>query len=272
MDRRRTPIRHDIASEHLRGQVEGREFIEGMPMQVGVSLLNLAVNANPNTGMATQLLFGEGFTVYDQIPDLGLSWGQSDRDGYVGYVASEGLMPVVDGQTPITALSALVYSKPDLKSSPIGAYSMGCRVTVEAEENGYARLGEGMFMPLVYLAPVTGDFVGVAEKFIGVPYLWGGRSYFGLDCSGLVQISIQAVGMDAPRDSDMQAAELGEVVAVPSQRGDLVFWEGHVGIMQDGETILHANVHHMAVVSEPLADVVARADGSITMTRRLNVF
>ena len=269
MDRRRTPIRHDIAAEHLRGQVEGREFVEGVPTQVGVSLLNLAVNADPNSGMATQLLFGEGFTVYDRIPDLGLSWGQSDRDGYVGYVASEGLMAPVKGQKQITALSALIYSKPDLKSQPVGAYSMGCRVAVEAEENGYARLGEGMFTPLVYLGPVAGDFVSVAEKFIGVPYLWGGRSYFGLDCSALVQISMQAVGLDAPRDSDMQAAELGEVISAPSKRGDLGFWDGHVGIMQDANTVLHANAHHMAVVSEPLADVVGRSAGPITVTRRL---
>ena len=269
MDRRRTPVRHDIAAEHLRGQVEGREFVEGAPMQVGVSLLNLAVNADPNSGMATQLLFGEGFTVYNQIPDLGLSWGQSDRDGYVGYVATEGLVEPTTGQRQITVLSALIYSKPDMKSRPVGAYSMGCRVSVEIEEDGYARLGEGMFMPLVYLAPISGDYVSVAEKFIGVPYLWGGRSCFGLDCSALVQLSIQAVGMDAPRDSDMQAAELGEVISAPSQRGDLVFWDGHVGIMQDGDTILHANAHHMAVASEPLFDVLERAEEEITVTRRL---
>lgn len=270
MHRRRIPVRHDIAAEHLRGKVDVEKFVKGKQMQVGVSLLNLSVNADPSTTMATQLFFGEGFTVYDEIPDMGLSWGQSDGDGYVGYVASAGLIPPQDGSlTLVTAHSALVFSKPDIKSQPVGAYSMGCRVLALGEEDGFARLGEGMFMPTVYLAPVTGDFVSVAEKFISSPYLWGGRSYFGLDCSALVQLSLMAVCVDAPRDSDMQAAELGEATMEPRQRGDLVFWDGHVGIMQDGENLLHANVHNMAVTSEQLSIVIARAEGEITVTRRL---
>lgn len=270
MDKRRIPVRHDLAAEHLRGQVDVENFVSGKPMTVGVSLLNLARNANPSTATATQLLFGEGFTLYDEIPDLGLSWGQSDRDGYVGYVASAGLVDPLDGKLKsVTALSALVYSKPDFKSQPIGSFPLGCRLAVEIEENGYAQLGAGMFTPTVNMVPVKGDFVDVAERFIGVPYLWGGRSSFGLDCSALVQLSLQAVGLEAPRDSDMQAAEVGSSVEGALERGDLVFWDGHVGIMQDIDTMLHANVHHMAVVSEPLSDVVARAEGEITAMRRL---
>lgn len=270
MDKRRVPVRHDLAAEHLRGQVEVENFVVGKPMAVGVSLLNLARNANPSTAMATQLLFGEGFTVYDEIPDMGLSWGQSDRDGYVGYVASAGLIDPLDGELQsVTTLSALVYSKPDFKSQPIGSYSLGCQLAVKGEENGYARLGVGMFTPMVNLAPVKGDFVDAAERFIGLPYLWGGRSSFGLDCSALVQLSLQAVGLEAPRDSDMQASEVGSLFEGPLERGDLVFWDGHVGIMQDGDKLLHANVHHMAVVSEPLTNVVVRAEGEIMATRRL---
>ena len=270
MDRRRVPVRHDLAAEHLRGKVEVENFAEGKPMQVGVSLLNLVTNANPSTSMATQLLFGEAFTVYDEIPEMGLSWGQSGRDGYVGYVATEGLeLPSSEELTQVTVPSALVYGKPDMKSQPIGAYSLGSRVPVGGDENGFARLGERMFTPLVYFKPVETDFVAVAEQFVGVPYLWGGRSSFGLDCSALVQLSLMAVGVDAPRDSDMQAAEVGEPSSDGLRRGDLVFWDGHVGIMQGPDQILHANAHHMAVVSEPLADVVARADGPITVQRRL---
>lgn len=268
MDKRRTPVRHDLAAEHLRGQVDVENFTEGKPMKVGVSLLNLSTNANPTTAMATQLLYGEGFTVYDQIPDMGLSWGQSDVDGYVGYVVSAGLVEPVEGvAVSITAMSALIYAKPDYKSQPIGSYTLGCRVVCESEENGYARLGEGMFTPVVNLAPIGDDFVDVASKFGGTPYLWGGRSAFGLDCSGLVQIALQAVGLDAPRDSDMQQAELGVAVNDTLTRGDLVFWDGHVGIMQDGDKVLHANAHHMAVVCEPLVDVVARIGEAVEVRR-----
>ncbi len=270
MDRRRIPVRHDLAAEHLRGEVEVEKFVEGTPMQVGVSLLNLVTNADPNTSMATQLLFGEGFTVYDQIPEMGLSWGQSDRDGYVGYLATEGLTPPArEGLTQITVPSALVYGKPDMKTRPIGAYSLGSRVPIGGDENGFAQLGERMYTPLVYFKSVDTDFVAVAETFVGVPYLWGGRSSFGLDCSALVQLSLMAVGVDVPRDSDMQAAEVGEPSSDTLRRGDLVFWDGHIGIMQSSDQILHANAHHMAVTSELLVDVIARADGPVTAQRRL---
>ena len=270
MDTRRIPVRHDLAAEHLRGQVDVGNFVEGKLMVVGASMINLARNADPDANLATQLLYGEGFTVYDEITDMGLAWGQSERDGYVGYVSAAGLTDPLEGRIEqVSALSALVFSEPDFKSQLLGSYSLGCRVAVEGEENGYARLGERIYTPLVNLAPSAVDFVSVAEKFIGSPYLWGGRSYFGLDCSGLVQVALQAVGVDAPRDADMQEAELGTAVVGPMQRGDLVFWAGHVGVMRDGENLLHANVHHMAVVSEPLADVTARAEGKITATRRL---
>ena len=270
MDTRRIAVRHDLAAEHLRGQVDAAKFVEGKPMAVGASMINLVRNADPDTNLATQLLYGEGFTVYDEIADMGLAWGQSARDGHVGYVPSAGLIEPLEGRIEtVSVLSALVFSEPDFKSQLLGSYSLGCRVAVEGEEDGYARLGSNIYTPLQNLASVTGDFVSVAEKFIGSPYLWGGRSYFGLDCSGLVQLVLQAVGVDAPRDADMQAAELGSACDAPLQRGDLVFWDGHVGIMRDGENLLHANAHHMTVVSEPLADVAARADGEITATRRL---
>jgi len=270
MDARLTPVRHDLAAAHLRGQVDVENFVAGKPMVVGASILNLVRTADPDAKLSTQLLYGEGFTVYDEITDMGLAWGQSERDGYVGYVSAAGLIDPLEGRVEqVSVLSALVFSEPDFKSQLLGSYSLGCRVPVEGEENGYARLGEGVYTPLVNLAPIAVDFVSVAEKFTGSPYLWGGRSYFGLDCSGLVQLALQATGGDAPRDSDMQAAELGSQVDGPLLRGDLVFWDGHVGIMRDGENLLHANVHHMAVVSEPLVDVTARAEGKITATRRL---
>jgi len=275
IDSRRIPARKTVAAAHLEGQVAAENFVEGTHMQIAVPLLNLTTTADPRATLATQLLFGETFTVYEDIPDMGLSWGQA-ADGYVGYVASEGLLPE-DGspKTPITALSALVYAAPDLKAPQLGAYAFGCQVHKEAEEGEYARLGEGMFTPNSALQPhETDDFVDIAERFVGLPYLWGGRSTYGLDCSALVQISLNAVGKPAPRDSDMQADELGVLWNDHAnlKRGDLVFWQGHVGIMQNSETLLHANAHHMAVTSEPLQTAVrriaAKGDGDITAVRR----
>ncbi len=269
-DRRRIPARKTVAAAHLKGQVEAERFAEGVPMEVGMSLLDLRVKPDPTTPLDTQLLAGEGFTVYDELPDMGLSWGQSERDGYVGYVFTQGLVEKSpEPPRMITALAAIVYMKPDAKSDLMGAYSFGCGVHVTGEAAGdFLQLNTGAYIPEPYLAPVgADDFVSVAERFIGVPYMWGGRSSYGLDCSALVQLSLMAVGTEAPRDSDMQMAELGGAVDGPLRRGDLVFWDGHVGIMRDAETILHANAHHMAVASEPLAEMEKRVGERLAVRR-----
>lgn len=275
MDKRRIPAKPDIAAEHLRGQVEAKEFVEGTLAEVGVAVLNLTVTADPEAGLATQLLMGEGFTVYKEIPEMGLSWGQSLLDDYVGFVATQGLKPVEAGRRSVTAVAALIYETPALKSRVIGACSFGCKLAVEGEENGHHKVKDWGFIPSVYLEPLGGDFVEVATRFLNVPYLWGGRSSYGLDCSALVQMSLQAVGRTAPRDSDMQVVELGMAIEGHANllRGDLVFWDGHVGIMQDAKTLLHANAHHMAVVSEPLDEAIyriaAKENKLITAVRRL---
>lgn len=275
MDKRRFPAKPDIAAEHLRGQVEAKEFVEGTLTEVGIAVLNLTTTADPEAGLATQLLMGEGFTVYKEIPEMGLSWGQSALDDYVGFVATKGLKPVEAGRRSVTALAALIYEKPELKSPVIGACSFGCKLALEAEENGHYKIKDWGFIPSVNLQPLGNDFVEVAERFLNVPYLWGGRSSYGLDCSALVQLSLQAVGRVAPRDSDMQVAELGVAVVdhAQLQRGDLVFWDRHVGVMRDAKTLLHANAHHMAVVSESLDEAVyriaAKENKLITAVRRL---
>lgn len=272
IDKRLLPARKAVAALHLKSKVEADSFVEGIAMEIAVPLLNLTTTADPRARLATQLLCGEAFTVYDEISDMGLSWGQA-ADGYVGYVASEGLAARAKGaQARVTASAALVFAAPELKAQQLGAYTFGSQLRLE-DAGAYYRVGEGMFIPKSAVAPLeTVDFVTVAERFIGAPYLWGGRSFYGLDCSALVQLSLQAVGRDVLRDSDMQLA-LGGAIDTPSKRGDLVFWAGHVGIMQDATTLLHANAHHMAVVSEPLADAVARiaagGGGDITTVRRI---
>ena len=276
IDKRRTPARKTIAAMHLKGQVEAEKFVDSTHMQIAVPLLNLTASADPQASLATQLLCGERFDVYDEIPDLGLSWGQAE-DGYVGYVATAGLTQYSDKSvTRVTASSALVYEKPDLKACQLGVYSFGCKLHITGQEGDYMRLSGDVFIPKTYLHPLeNNDYVNIAERFLGVPYLWGGRSFYGLDCAALVQLCLQATGQKAPRDSDMQADEIGQLVNDYEnlQRGDLVFWQGHVGIMRDPETLLHANAYHMVVTSEPLADAVARIaasnGGDITKIRRI---
>lgn len=276
MDKRRTPARPEIAAAHLRGQVEAKEFVEGEPKEVGVAVLNLTLTVDPDAGLATQLLMGEGFTVYKNIPEMGLCWGQSTRDNYVGYVAAQGLQDVSQiKRETVSAVSALIYEQPSLKARAIGACSFGCALEVGPDEEGHRQITGWGYIPSIYMAPLqTTDYVDIAERFLHVPYLWGGRSAHGLDCSALIQLSLQAVGQDAPRDTDMQVVELGALLDTYDDlaRGDLVFWDGHVGMMRDSETLLHANAHHMAVASEPLVDAVVRIEasggGAITAVRR----
>jgi cell wall-associated NlpC family hydrolase len=210
----------------------------------------------------------------------GWAWVQLDADGYVGYVSADALVYNVVAVTHRVAVPAtFIYPQPGLKSQPAEALTLNAGVSVAGQDGDYARVAGGRFVfrgHLRALADHESDFVAVAGRFLHVPYYWGGKSVRGLDCSGLVQLALEACGRACPRDSDMQEAELGEAVPAADlgrlQRGDLVFWDGHVGIMTDGVTLLHANGFHMMVVEEPLAAAAARIAGqgkSITAIRRL---
>jgi hypothetical protein len=211
----------------------------------------------------TEALFGERVEVLDEAAE-GWTRVRLCLDGYEGYMPSEAL--TAPGRMPthrVTALASFVFPAPDLKRPPLDRLGFGARVAVLAEAHGYARIENG-FVWARHLSPVeahAADFVAVAERFLGVPYLWGGRSSLGLDCSGLVQLALGAAGIPAPRDSGPQEIELGRDVNWETQglrRGDLVFWPGHVGIMRDDVELLHANAHHMAVAAEPFAAARAR--------------
>jgi cell wall-associated NlpC family hydrolase len=222
-----------------------------------------------------QLLFGERFEVLAE--EGGWAFGQAARDGYVGHVRTGQLS--APGPAPdhwVSALRAYAFSEPSIKSRPIGLYSMNALVAVEAREGRFARgAGTGWFVE-AQLSPVgrfAGDAAGIAERFLGTPYLWGGRESLGLDCSGLVQQAFYACGRACPRDTDQQAG-LGVAVERDAlQRGDLVFWRGHVAMLLDGARIIHANAHHMAAAIEPLDEAVERIQaaggGPPTAFRRL---
>lgn len=265
--------RPDLAAENLRGRVDAAKFVAGRPTRVSRPLLDLTVIPDPAAELATQLLHGEVFTVYEERPD-GLAWGQAQLDGYVGYVSLEGLAPQRGVGRPVTALWSQLYERPSVQARTTGDLPFLSDVPVSGSSGNFARLREGGHVPLPHLAPVEPDPVAQALRFLGAPYLWGGRSIRGIDCSALVQISHLACGVNMPRDSDMQAALAGRLLSRRERlsRGDLVFWKGHVALMLDAETVVHANAHHMAVVCETLAGVeervLATGGGSVVARRR----
>lgn len=206
----------------------------------------------------SELLLGEPFAVVDVAS--GWAWGYGLHDHYVGYVPLDALGDPQAGSHVVAAPAGLLFAEPDIKSPvrvrlPMGALLGG---TVD----GHFLMTSGGCMHVRHIRPIAAreaDFVAVAERLIGTPYRWGGRSGDGVDCSGLVQLALAAAGISAPRDSDQQAALGHDIVHhLPLRRGDLVFFPGHVGIMADGADLVHANAHWMATVREPLADVVAR--------------
>ncbi|MEO8651547.1 MAG: NlpC/P60 family protein [Hyphomicrobiaceae bacterium] len=264
-DPRINAYRADLADARLEGRVEAARFAEGWAGQVRVAVAHVLGAPDAGEALTTQLLFGETVRVFEEHE--GWAWVQADADGYVGYVPAAAISRTVGAPThKIAALSTPAMARPDVKSPPLVDLAFGARVTVVREDSGFAALAIGAFIPLPHLIAIDAretDFVAVAERFLGTPYLWGGRTRAGLDCSGLLQTALRATGVSAPRDTDMQQAALGmPIIHSPSleglQRGDLVFWPRHVGIMTDATHLLHANGFHMSVIVEPLVKTVAR--------------
>ncbi|MET0336360.1 MAG: NlpC/P60 family protein [Caulobacter sp.] len=260
-DPRLTLARPDLAAIGLEGLVRADLFAE--PRRMVVTTPAAALRKAPSTDAEQwdQLLFGEAFDVLEEAG--GFCWGQAARDGYVGFVDSAALAPVGELATHrVSAIRTYAFSKPDIKSKPAGLYSLNALVAIEAREGRFAKAAGGGWFIDAHLAPLgefDSDPAAVAERFIGAPYQWGGRESLGLDCSGLVQQALYACGRACPRDTDMQAASLGEPITQDQlRRGDLVFWKGHVVMMLDEARIIHANAHFMDVTIEPLADALAR--------------
>jgi Bacterial dipeptidyl-peptidase Sh3 domain/NlpC/P60 family len=281
-DPRLNAYRSDIADVRLKDAVAAARFVEGVPRRVVADAAPLKRAPATDAPMDSEVLRGEIFTVFDATPE-GWSWGQLKTDGYVGYVPTGALGSLAPEPTHrVTALRAFIYPGPDMKLPPAGVLSFGGKVALAGETvtrgTAYRHLarGEGAIVasqtaPLA--TPLESDFVAAATRFLNVAYLWGGRTSLGLDCSALVQLSLGATGRTAPRDTDLQEGALGSTVeggaSAPLHRGDLVFWRGHVGIMIDGENMIHAAGHAMAVVIEPLTAVVART-GPPSSVRRFS--
>ena len=274
-DSRLTPARADLAAARLRGQVEASRCVEPTPARLIQPAAALRRRPDAAGSWETQALFGEAVAVYEERD--GWSWVQLGRDGYVGYLESAALGPPEATTHRVAALRTHAYPGPSMKLPHAFALSLGAEVRVIGETGDFLVDAQGRHFwarHLVAKGAWEADFVAVAERFENVPYLWGGRTSEGIDCSGLAQAALTAAGIDAPRDSDMQE-KMGCAVSPGAalKRGDLVFWKGHIGIMRDGSTLLHANGYHMAVVSEPLAAaqtrIAASGGGEITSIRRL---
>lgn len=276
LDRRLTAARPDLAATALRGIVVASRYVDPVPMQVTAPLLDLTCGVMRDGALDSQLIHGQTVAMYEDDPVTGLAWVQAEADGYVGYVPRAGLSPRGPAATHrVATLGAQVYARPSLKLTPLLMLPYQAEVTVLASADGYGQIGPDRWIALAQLTDTLAqDPVAEAQRLTGVPYVWGGRSHAGLDCSALIQLAFGACGHSLPRDSDMQA-DLGTPVTGPPGRGDLVFWKGHVGIMRDGDTLLHANAHHMAVTSEPFAQAKARisstSTGPVTTVRRLDL-
>lgn len=264
-DPRLTPARPDLAAKHLEGKVKADRFAEGELYAVSDALAPVRRAPSLDAPLETQALKGERVTIYDRN-DNGWAWGQLASDGYVGWLPEAALTQTMITPTHrVIALRTFAFPGPSIKLPPVEQLPLGARIEIVEQDETFAITGQQHYLPRRHVAPLDvhePDFVAVAERFVGTPYLWGGKSSFGIDCSGLVQVALDAAGIKAPRDSDMQERALGRAVP-PSQwqalrRGDLLFWRGHVAIVRDGESIVHANAHHMATAIEPLAAAIAR--------------
>jgi hypothetical protein len=270
-DKRVIPARPDLAAAYLKGVVDAPRYVEGEKFSVRTGRASLRVCPSDDAAQDSELLFGEIFTVYEGT--AGWAWGQAANDLYVGYLRQDALAKPFKAEARVSALMAPVFSAADLKTPVRDLLPLNAAVPVLAREGDYVNVGPGFVHRQHLGAGTQKDFVSIAERFLGVPYVWGGKTVAGLDCSGLIQTALQAVGKAAPRDTDMMEKALGDAVALSDvRRGDLIFWKGHMGVMLDTQSLLHANAFHMEVAIEPLAEAMARIEkiaGPVTSIKRL---
>ncbi|QUS56456.1 NlpC/P60 family protein [Pseudovibrio brasiliensis] len=284
LDRRLHPVRPDLASTAYRGQVDAERFVDGTEFSVTVDKVELRARPELSCGIDTEVNFGETLQVFESTSN-GWSWGQLATDGYVGWLPTSALGTSEAATHRVAALRTYRYPEAEMKRPVLGQISMGSLLRVVGYETTrgleFAKLVDGSFVVNKHLVErdhKSTDWVEAAESMLGTPYLWGGRSSLGLDCSGLIQLSLQTGGVKAPRDADMQEAMLGEHLDLSNglpalQRGDLMFWKGHVGVMANPETLLHANGFTMTVAYENLQAALKRIGenefGALTSVKRL---
>ncbi|WP_405402215.1 C40 family peptidase [Paracoccus sp. Ld10] len=258
MDRRLTPATDRVALDSLRGVLDRPSYTPGQPARVAIPLVDLL--ATPKGRRDRQLNFGADVTVIDR--DAGMSFVQAALDGYCGWIADTALITDLPAITHrVTAPATHVYTEPDMKRPERFALSLGARVSVTHIQDRFATLATGGHVPIQHLGDSpAADPVPVAESLLGTPYLWGGNSRAGIDCSGLVQAALTACGIACPGDSDQQRAAFVPTDTVA--RGDLLFWPGHVAMAMSADLMIHATAWTMSVTVEPIRDAIARIDAA----------
>lgn len=259
LDRRIHAARGDLADLALAGVLFSAHYARAVPLTCVAPGTGIFSAAASTSEAISELLRGEIFHALDVMTDW--AWGFCGHDGYVGYIRRDALDVLETPSHRIIVKSAPLFSAPDIKS-PIADHWPGGALFSGEVQGGFVACAEG-FIHVRHAEPVEAkpaDWVAVAERYLGQPYIWGGRGHRGIDCSGLVQVALGQAGISVPRDTDLQCEGIGSPIDSDAalKRGDLVFFPGHVGIMSDARTLLHANAHWMTVVKEPLADVVAR--------------
>lgn len=262
LDPRDKAWRADLADLALSDRVAVASYVVPVEMEA-LRQVPVLSEDRADAAAASELLPGERFAVLDN--GHGFAWGYSLADGYVGHVALEALGAATKGERGLVGPGdALLFREPRVKAEVAGTLPLGAAVNWVAHDERFVKLsagpGAGLFLNRRHLMQQPADWVEIALSFRGAPYRWGGRSRAGVDCSGLIQIARQLAGHPCRRDSDMIFADAPtDVEAGRGERGDIAWWPGHIGILLDGKTLLHANAHWMGCVVEPLADVVARA-------------
>jgi cell wall-associated NlpC family hydrolase len=278
-DPRLTPARPDLAAKYLEGKVKAARFVAGQEFEIVDGVTPVREKPSSDAMLLTQALKGERATIYDRNGE-GWVWGQLNSDGYVGWLPDRALaQPGAAPTHKVTALRTFTFPGPSIKLPPTGTLPLGAKLAVRRDDGAFAVTHDGWYVPQQHLGMLDvkeSDFAAVAERFVGTPYLWGGKSGLGIDCSGLVQVALNAACIGCPRDSDMQEAALGRALppaeAPKLRRGDLIFWNGHVAIARDADSIVHANAHHMATVIENTRDAIARikaAGSEVTGIKRM---
>lgn len=273
-DRRLIPANGRVAARHLKGQAEAAQFVDGQVQQVVVAVANLWADEHRQS-VDRQLLFGDQFLTLETVGDM--AFGQSLKDGYVGYLSAENLIDPTKTTHFISVRSAYLYPVPDFKSVPMARLSFGGKIRVIGTAGDYLETDGSGFIYRAHaqaLQQPMDDPASVCELFLGTPYLWGGNSCDGIDCSGLVQVALLSCGVECPGDSDLQQTSVGVEFGdnTPVQRNDLLFWKGHVAMALDADHLIHATAFGMVVRIEKMETVIQRiaeqGEGPVLSRRR----
>ena len=259
LDRRLTPATDRTVLQGWQDRAPRPAVTPGRAARLAVPLADLC--RAPGGARDRQLNFGADLTVIEDLD--GWSFVRAALDGYCGWLPSGALAaPVAEITHRVRAPATHVYPEPDMKTHQMHALSIGARLSVTGIEGRFAGLATGGWVPVQHVADHPAeDPVAIAERLIGTPYLWGGNSDWGIDCSGLVQAALTAADIPCPGDSDLQRAAFATATG-PIRRGDLLFWPGHVAIAESETSMIHATAWQMAVIREDIAHALARIDAA----------